>query len=236
MKDLQKKIIDFLEENFELEKLEMPNEYRYQSIPLCVIDAIFSIGAKYTSTANTVEKYCQKFNLKEIRDEKEYPNIGEQHTITQFIENIRNFGVDNFAKEINKQRTSSRNGILKIEAALQWAEILKSHNIETFQDYLKSFDETTEKELRSVKGQASGISLAYFKMLCGDEKLLKPDRHILRFLKWFSDKDVSAADAQNIISSVVEELSKKYKNINVRTADYQIWNYMKNDNKKQLSK
>ena len=32
--------------------------YEYTSLPLCVIDAVFSIGVRYESTENTVRDFC----------------------------------------------------------------------------------------------------------------------------------------------------------------------------------
>ena len=35
----------------------------YQHLPACVIDTVFSIGARYTSTSNTVMRFCTQFGL-----------------------------------------------------------------------------------------------------------------------------------------------------------------------------
>lgn len=40
--------------NTDLKPLPLPEEFFYASLPLCVVDAVFSIGVTYTSTANTV--------------------------------------------------------------------------------------------------------------------------------------------------------------------------------------
>ncbi len=32
--------------------------YSYYSLPLCVIDAVFSIGVRYSSTEATVRRFC----------------------------------------------------------------------------------------------------------------------------------------------------------------------------------
>ncbi|MGQ0484132.1 MAG: hypothetical protein ACT4SY_02090 [Hyphomicrobiales bacterium] len=37
----------------------LPPEYFYKSLALAVIDAAFSIGVTYTSTANTVRRFCE---------------------------------------------------------------------------------------------------------------------------------------------------------------------------------
>jgi hypothetical protein len=35
------------------------NEFYYQSLPLCVIDAVFSIGVRYEGVQNVIKRYCQ---------------------------------------------------------------------------------------------------------------------------------------------------------------------------------
>ena len=52
-------LADHIEE-IGLEPVGVSQEYRYASLPLCVIDAVFSIGVKYTSTQATVARFCDK--------------------------------------------------------------------------------------------------------------------------------------------------------------------------------
>ena len=49
-------------------KLNLANvkmDDRYRNLPLCVIDAVYSINANYTSTSNTVKRFCRHFRLQE---------------------------------------------------------------------------------------------------------------------------------------------------------------------------
>ena len=43
--------------------LQLDQAYFYQSLPLCVIDAVYSIGVRYSSTEYTVQRFCEHFNL-----------------------------------------------------------------------------------------------------------------------------------------------------------------------------
>lgn len=230
MDRLENRIKCFLEENFDLDELVLPKEYRYSCFPLCLLDAIFSIGATYTSTENTVHKYCDFFDIHSFRENDDFPPINEQHTISQLIQNITGYGAEQFAHHINQQRTSSKNGILKAEAVLRCAKIFQKYEIETLQDFSKKFNADIENMYLQVPGQHSGISLAYLKMLCGNEKILKPDRHILRFLSKFADREVSVNEAQKIVDVVVSLLKEKYPHITVRSIDYKIWEYTKSSN------
>jgi len=52
-------LADHIEE-IGLAPVEVSEEHRYASLPLCVIDAVFSIGVGYTSTQATVARFCDK--------------------------------------------------------------------------------------------------------------------------------------------------------------------------------
>lgn len=38
-------------------------EYFYQSVPICFIDAVYSIGVRYSQVQKVVDSYCRYFNL-----------------------------------------------------------------------------------------------------------------------------------------------------------------------------
>ena len=100
----------------DLENASHGDEHFYQSLPLCVIDAVYSIGVNYEGTRRTVQRYCDYFGLQRIRsDRATVPLPGEQESIDRFIEKIISAGVVFFTEEVfqNRQRTSARDGILK---------------------------------------------------------------------------------------------------------------------------
>lgn len=165
-----------------LSKAKLSDEYFYQSLPLCVIDAVYSIGVKYESTKETVKRYCNDFNLQRIKNNKDLmPNQDTQESIEAFLKKINLIGVDTFTEKMfdNKQRTSTNNGILKSEAVYRFAKTLKNHSVNYFQDVTKVIVKSNfEKDIRSIPGQRSGISLRYFYMLSGSDNFIKPDRHL----------------------------------------------------------
>ena len=220
-------IASYCEENLNLDDLELSEGYYYQSLPLCVIDAVFSIGVKYESTRNTVIKYCDYFNLKRIRDTKEsFPKKEEQESISDFINKLIYLGTKVFSEEVfkNKQRTSATNGILKAEAVLHFANLLKDFELEYLQDVHKiMYNDEFENKIKLIPGQKSGISLNYFFMLCGSNEFIKPDRMVLRFLEGILKRKVGIEEAQIILKSVSENLKEKYSDITPRKLDHTIW-------------
>lgn len=219
---------------FDLENLRLSPGYYYDSLPLCVIDAVFSIGVRYTSTQKTVKNYCDYFGLREYN--LEHDSEGDKHTISQFVENLSRADSEENADKIfkNRQRTSTRNGILKAEAVLMFAKILQKYGIETLKDMLcGELPAKAQEELLCIPGQSSGLSARYFCMLAGDDNKAKPDRHILRFLKQYTGQEFTVLQAQEALTQTVKSLAPQYPNLTVRLLDYTIWNYMVNQQVKR---
>ena len=96
-------------EQTELKIPKLADEYRYASLPLCVVDAVFSIGVRYTSTQKVVSNLCEYagwtrfFASREARGAGEY-GIGDLNSM------FDKFGAEGMAESVfqNRQRTSSR--------------------------------------------------------------------------------------------------------------------------------
>ena len=215
-----------------LSKAKLSDEYFYQSLPLCVIDAVYSIGVKYESTKETVKRYCNYFNLQRIKNNKDLmPNQDTQESIEAFFNKMNRIGVDTFTEKIfdNRQRTSTNKGILKSEAAYRFAKTLKNHDVNYFQDVTKVVLKSNfEKDIKSIPGQRSGISLRYFYMLSGSNNFIKPDRHLLKFLRDGLNENIDLNMAEHLISGACNILKLKYNHLSPRLLDHSIWNYQRN--------
>lgn len=63
-----------------------------------------------------------------------------EHKINEFLKNINSFPtLDDCIKKVgfSRHRTSSINGILKLEASLQVAKVMQKNNINTIDDFRK---------------------------------------------------------------------------------------------------
>jgi hypothetical protein len=123
-------------------------------------------------------------------------------------------------------RTSTRGGILKAEAALHFAEVLKAHGIQVLQDMSQRLtDQGLEADLMKVHGQSSGVSVRYFLMLAGAHHLIKPDRMIVAYLSRVIGERVDADRAQAVLGAAAEALSPEYPAITPQLIDAAIWTY-----------
>jgi hypothetical protein len=202
------------------------DEFFYASVPLCVLDAVFSINARYESVQALVRRYCDHFYLPIQRAIDVLPAPEEQITVSQFVAQISAIGPETFANEVvrNRARTSTVNGILKADACLRFGEVLRQHRVEVLQDLVnRDADEELVTALESVRGQSSGVAVRYFFMLTGASYLIKPDRMILRFLTRLLGRTVDGEEAQAMLSATAIELRKKYPDITTQILDYAIW-------------
>jgi hypothetical protein len=208
----------------------LSDEYSYQSLPLCVLDAVFSINVKYSSTRNVVIRYCNQTSQRRIRSSIALPPQNEQESITSFCTRPEQADVARMAEQIyeNRQRTSAKGGILKAEAALRFANVLRTFGVEYLQDVpLVANNVNFETAICSIPGQRSGISLQYFWMLTGSESFVKPDRMVIRFLESALAKTVSVTEAVDLLRDASSQLQTDFPGMNPRLLDHEVWKYQR---------
>lgn len=222
---------NFCNSRLEIADAILPDEYYYQSLPLCVIDSVFSIGIRYASVRNVVDNFCNNFNTQKFRaDRSNIPARTEQLSIFNFIAIYEESDARILAEQVyrNKCRTSSRSGILKSEAVLLFARALIEFQVNYFDEMsqvagLPDF----EKRIKEIPGQTSGISLQYFYMLAGDGSFIKPDRWIRRFVQKATGKACNPKYCEELVLRATDVLNRKYTHLTPRLLDYLIWDYAK---------
>jgi hypothetical protein len=221
-----RRLADYIEETG-LTPLPLPQEFYYASLPLCVIDAVFSIGVTYTSTKNTVIRFCERQNWK-MSQTPEEPRLQGEHTIADLVGLFDSLTPVQAANSVfgNRQRTSTRNGILKAEAVKRFATALIDARIDDFCDLSEDRLAVAQALIRGIPGQGSGISFDYFRMLAGDDNLVKPDRMVQRFVAQAIDANsdsVGPDPARDFLQRVVKVLAARGNAWSPRVLDYAIW-------------
>lgn len=222
------KIISYCVSNLNLGSIKQADEYYYHSLPQCVIDSVFSIGVRYTGVQKTVSNYCDYFGV--ILFSRERATKAEQISVSQFLNWIQEFSPEELAVKVfnNRQRTSTRNGILKAEAVRLFAEVLAIQRVDYFQDVPRIIgDVQFEHAITQIPGQKSGLSTRYFYMLAGSDDFVKPDRMIRRFLNDAIHRELSIQECQETLISACNILQKDYPAITPRLLDHQIWLYQR---------
>lgn len=214
-----------------VQKQTDPNNDFYKSLPICIIDAVFSIGVRYGSVKKATESFLSYFHLTIPRT----CPVGKEYTVENFLRDMGTFSSFEDAATNgfkNRQRTSSRNGILKAEACYLVASVLKEHNINTLEDFQTYANRAKlDADICAVKGQHSGIMNRYLWMLAGNANEIKPDRHLCRYVqKYFPHLSATPKDfptIKTILEDTARRLGAKYPSLTPRFLDYLIWDYMR---------
>jgi hypothetical protein len=133
------------------------------SLALCIIDSVFSIVVKYQGVVNLVSRY-RSYRIGQTGN-------AEADSCLELMGTFEHLdGPEGWAVQLeNKQRTSTKSGILKSDAVLREAHVLAKHNVWTVRDLHAAQREgrlpDIEADWRTVPGQTSGISWSYFLML-----------------------------------------------------------------------
>jgi hypothetical protein len=224
--DVMKKINQVISKEYIEEFLSKSKHYGPKSLVICVIDSVFSIGVKYESTIKVVERFAEYVGINIENDE---------YTLEQFLDSFQDYTYEQLADDVfkNRQRTSTRNGILKAEAVVHYINILNSNGINTTEDLLNHENITrVRNEIMLIPGQKSGVSFAYVMMLAGDTSLFKPDRHIYSFFESFLGYGKLNEDQlKSKFNEQFKIIKGEYSVFTIRLLDSLIWTFMKNINK-----
>jgi len=220
-----RRLAEFVRANVDFRR-DLGRDYGYAHLPMCVIDAIFSIGVGYGSVKAVVARYAAWADLAQFRLDAADDH---QQTISEFCDLIEPLGPERFAEVVNNRcRTSTTNGILKADAVARFATVLRDHGIEDFADVPTAIkDSDLDKALRSVKGQGSGISTKYFFMLAGDDTTVKPDRMLVRFCTRALERKVTPTEAGTLVIAAAGALSEPAMTVTPRDLDHAIWSWQR---------
>nr|WP_281722043.1 hypothetical protein [Nitrosomonas nitrosa] len=206
----------------------VPDEYRYASLPICVIDAVYSIGVTYTSTKATVARFCERHDWPRLAATRDDRGAGS-HGLNELLHLYVGLEPEEAADRLfgNRQRTSTRSGILKAEAVRLFSDALVRCGIDHFDDITDERIEQAEATVLALPGQGSGIAFDYFRMLAGNDDLIKPDRMVLRFVANALGlaAEPTPRQAALLVRLAARKLSGKNPEWTPLKLDYAIWHY-----------
>lgn len=146
-----------------IREAELSPEYYYKSLPLCVIDAVYTIGVRYVCAQNAVSSWCRS---QDPPWSKFGRGTANSKSIRDLLVAVKGYEGDNLADRFfggNKQRTSTRSGILKADAVVSFSEALCAAGVQVFDDlHDPAKIEKAKNSILTIPGQKSGISFDYF--------------------------------------------------------------------------
>lgn len=191
--------------------------YGYELLDEAVLDAVFSINARYKSVENVIERWRTHAKSEKLDDHRA--------SLQTLVDEGRRVGAEAFAASLlhNRQRTSTHGGLLKAEAALLCSEALLAQDISTAEQLReRTHDKAVQRAWTAVPGQRSGVSWRYLLMLCRVDGV-KPDRMVQRFVaEALGVPNVAASKAGEQLEGAALQLGVK-----ARDLDYEVWATMR---------
>ena len=204
------------------DKLGDPNSWKSpsgypDSLALCVIDSIQSLGVRYSTVEHVVQRYRAA-----------RPGAADTDGPAELLSTFDDSGVvDGWARDIgNRNRTSTQPGApLKALAIKEAASVVERAGVSS-PEALRALGPEQLAEVKAgwlrVSGQRSGISWRYFLMLAGVPGV-KADRMICRFVQNATGK-TKPAIAPGVAAQAVAGAALRL-NVSATTLDHAIWRW-----------
>lgn len=223
----------YAENNLCLEKAKLSAAYYYQSLPFCIIDAVFSLGVRYGQVENVVQHVAKVTDWTVFRNHgADFSDESDQASVADLLETFGRHP-DPCQTLFNNRgyaNPSARNvpKVQKADLVREFAETLSRNGVETFQTFAacKSPDDLDEK-LKGLPALKSGVGVRYFRMLAGDDDQVKPDRMIQRFIKDGVGEQLSVDDSAALVQEACQVLKGKFPTLTPRLLDHEIWKFQR---------
>jgi hypothetical protein len=155
-----------------------PRLERWTSLSACVLDAVWSVGSDYDRVVVPLVRRVLEPAATGPLTSESAPGV-DTHPLSRLLTRFQ----DEEALEAtaqNKQRTSTRNGVTKADAALRFARTLVNHGVHGIEDLPRLLADPeswsrVDRALSRIPGEGQhGARRSHFWTLCGVEDQAKP--------------------------------------------------------------
>jgi hypothetical protein len=203
-----------------------PRKQRWVSLSLCIVDAVWSIGAHYDNVVvPLVRNLAKEFGVEKPTAPMSDPTNADPLPLTQLTE----LSVGGLIQLTNWQYTSTKGGIRKADAVLRHSHVFRDHEVGDLDDALGLFGDerrfaAVNEGLRAIPGEgAHAVRRDYLWMLVGQDDLIKPDRMVLRWLKRHGVV-VDPFAARDLIAAFVPAVSARLdRTVTAWEIDHALW-------------
>jgi hypothetical protein len=190
------------------------------SLALCVLDAIWSVNARYPIVRGVIQRYRNQWRFQGSPDEDGLPELLAMYDALG--------GVDLFIDEVGiRNRVSTQPGAMyKGEAVFRAATELHNLGVDTAEQFRLADGAQLGGQAKdawcAIPGQGSGVSWRYLRMLTGLPDV-KPDRMVIRFLAAALSVEERSVAPDRAVALV--QAAAKHFGIDQRALDHEIWEY-----------
>lgn len=180
---------------------------RWAHLSLCVLDSVFVLGSRYPVVLRACAAYARFARLTPMtvahRDAGTVVGTPAERSLEAFVGDVRTVGARRFADEV-----LGHPAVRRAEVALEHAEVLVDHGIRRLGDVSALLADPArlcrvERDLRRVPGQGLGDGrLRHLWMLAGDDRHVRPDRVLLRWLARRLGRPVGPGEARRLLAAL----------------------------------
>lgn len=204
-----------------------PRTQRWRSLTYCILDAVWSIGARYDSVVvPLVRRVAAEHGDGDPLVPVLEPLPPDPAPLHAFLSRFSDRNP--LSAHTNRQRTSPRGGSLKADVAQAHARVFVDHGVNTLHDIDvlirdRQRCEHVDATLRRLPGEGQhGVRRNYLWMLTGDEDLVKPDRMVLAWLARHG-VETDALGATLHLRLIAQHLTASGRPITPWEVDHAIW-------------
>lgn len=197
-------------------------DYGYSNLPLCMIDAVFSLRQPYAQVRRTIERFTHNWNARFAPPRAN----SDELTVSVFLRGAEEIPAPRLAAELfeDAHQAPGCRGTLKAAVVVQLAQRLKHAGIESRGDVLAGAKQESLADAISLTKGIGSVGLRYLRMLCGEEDEAKPDVWVLRFLEDdVLHRPVNEGEAVALLRAATGQLRAEIPTLTLRAVDHMIW-------------
>ena len=209
------------------EQILMPAGYRDSALAL--VDAVFSMQARYEGARRVVANYAAWAGLQDTPGLPSDIAVADQHSVVDLHDGLICMPPEDLADRVFNNRTrSARAGPLKAELVVEAARSLIEAEVRSRGDITRWPTEPGYAEQKKAWTGIHGlgpVTFEYFRMLCGAESS-KPDIMVVGWLEETLGDRPDTAQALEFVAALADELSARWDTTtSQRGVDHTIWRY-----------
>jgi hypothetical protein len=209
------------------DQIIMPPGYRDSALAL--VDAIFSMQARYEGARRVVHNYATWAGLTETPGLPKDPAQSDRHDLRDLYGRLSDVATPDLIELVFKNRSrSARADRLKAELVVEAAERLIDADLSSRHDVSLRPGTASFRRQKVVWSSIHGlgpVTFEYFRLLCGAESS-KPDIMILGWLESIIGRRPSWREALDLVAALTDELAARWNvRVSMRGIDHTIWRH-----------
>ena len=193
----------------------------YPHLGLVVLDAMFSLQARYSTVVNVLSRYCSLPGTVDWDDR--FDSNATEHGVDELLAVLSPLSTHERCDLLDNRQIAPGTKKRKADVCVEIADCLKSHNVHGVEDFRNAVESSDElrRDTRKIKG-VGPAAWRYMLSLSGVEKV-KPDTMVVRWVRGIADPNVTPRAAAHLLESATLTLQQKNINVTVRGIDHLVW-------------